>query len=266
MLKILRVLFIILFANTISAQVAMVDWYIINEGMESDYLKLENVWKEFHQESVDNGEKLRWAVWKVDSEDLKPLDNITYLVINVFESEQQMKNFNWNQSRFNSIIKSRLKGKMSSSSIRKILAKDVKNENYQHVEKVLSQTPLVGGDLKPGDKMYLHGMTKLSDEYEKFETEFWKPRHTRLAMTGKKRQWILSETIDRNMKSEECCGSMTHVTWNFFSSDFAPLTIDQQNASMKRMDFKTRKLMDTFFNDIVELGKRYDATLVMRTK
>ena len=24
---------------------------------------------------------------------------------------------------------------------------------------------------------------------------------------------------------------------------------------MKRMDFKTRKLMDTFFNDIVELGK-----------
>ena len=68
------------------------------------------------------------------------------------------------------------------------------------------------------------------------------------------------------MKSEECCGSMTHVTWNFFSSDFVPLTIDQQNASMKRMDFKTRKLMDTFFNDIVELGKRYDATLVMRTK
>ena len=65
MLKILRVLFIILFANTISAQVAMVDWYIINEGMESDYLKLENVWKEFHQESVDNGEKLRWAVWKL---------------------------------------------------------------------------------------------------------------------------------------------------------------------------------------------------------
>ena len=57
------------------------------------------------------------------------------------------------------------------------------------------------------------------------------------------------------MKSEECCGSMTHVTWNF-SSDFAPLTIDQQNASMKRMDFKTRKLMDTFFNDIVELGKK----------
>ena len=141
MLKILRVLFIILFANTISAQVAMVDWYIINEGMESDYLKLEKVWKEFHQESVDNGEKLRWAVWKVDSEDLKPLDNITYLVINVFESEQQMKNFNWDQTRFNSIIKSRLKGKMSSSSIRKILAKDVKNENYQHVEKVLSQTP-----------------------------------------------------------------------------------------------------------------------------
>ena len=105
MLKIIRALFIILFANTISAQVAMVDWYTINEGMESDYLKLEKVWKEFHQESVDKGEKLRWSVWKVNSEDLKPLDNITYLVINVFESEQQMKNFNWDQSRFNLIIK-----------------------------------------------------------------------------------------------------------------------------------------------------------------
>ena len=261
-----RLLFIVLFANTISAQVAMVDWYTINEGMESDYLKLEKVWKEFHQESVDNGEKLRWSVWKVDSYDSKPSTILTYIVINVFESEQQMKNFNWDPARFNSIIKSRLKGKMSSSSIRKILAKDVKNENYQHVEKVLSQTLLVGGDLKPGDKMYLNGMTKLSDEYEKFETEFWKPRHTRLVMTGKKRQWILSETIDRNMKFEECCGSMTHVTWNFFSSDFPPMTIDQQNTSLKRMDFKTRKLMDTFFNDIVEVHTRFDTTLVMRTK
>ena len=38
----------------------------------------------------------------------------TYAVFNLFESEEQMKNANWDQKAFMSIVKRRLKGKMSS--------------------------------------------------------------------------------------------------------------------------------------------------------
>ena len=90
MKTIIQLLFVAVFSLSLNAQVANVDLYVIHEGKEDSYLKLEEIWKEFHQEAVDNGEKLGWAAWKVDSYDGKEMKN-TYAVFNLFESDCKKK-------------------------------------------------------------------------------------------------------------------------------------------------------------------------------
>ena len=55
-----NIFYILLFSviSFTNAQFFSANHFVLNEGTESDYLKLEQIWKEFHQESVDNGNKL----------------------------------------------------------------------------------------------------------------------------------------------------------------------------------------------------------------
>ena len=62
MKKLFYLLLIIPFS--ISAQFAVADYIVLNEGMENQYNDLEKVWKVYHQQSIDAGEKIGWAVWK----------------------------------------------------------------------------------------------------------------------------------------------------------------------------------------------------------
>ena len=66
MKTIIQLLFVTVFSLSLNAQVANVDLYVIHEGKEDSYLKVEEIWKEFYKEDVDNGEKRGWGGWKVD--------------------------------------------------------------------------------------------------------------------------------------------------------------------------------------------------------
>ena len=262
-MKKILLLFTLLITISINAQVGIMNFFVLNEGSEADYLKLETIWSEYQQYTVDNGEKMGWSVWKVDMYDGKPMENTAYIVFNVFESQEQAEAVKWNQKKFLSVVKKRLKGKMSSSYINKILAKNVKKDNYQSTFEVVDMTPLVGGDLKPGDKMYFNSMTQKNDDYEKFESEVWKPIVMQQLMAGNQRQWVLTKTLTKNELLQEVNPDGTHTTWNFMSADSAPSDQDAQEM-LNQMDFKTSKLFG-LLSESVEMKPRWDATMIMGT-
>lgn len=261
MKTIIQLLFVAVFSLSLNAQVANVDLYVIHEGKEDSYLKLEEIWKEFHQEAVDNGEKLGWAAWKVDSYDGKEMKN-TYAVFNLFESEEQMKNANWDQKAFMSIVKRRLKGKMSSSYINKITRMNVKKESYSMQIKAVDLTPLVGGDIKVGDKAFWNGMVQLKEDYEQWETEFWKPIVMKNVMEGRQMQWVFTKVLSKNEAMEKANPDMTHVTWNFLSKEQAEARNNGQ--SNQQWDFTTQKLFG-LLGESVKMQPAANATLVMAT-
>ena len=153
MKKIIYTIIVALFSINLSAQYFTMDFFVLNDGTESDYLKLEQVWKEYQMDAVEKGEKLGWMVFKVNKRNGEPLENISYVVVNDYKSKEQFENQgkNWSWDNFNSIVRSRLKGKMSSSTIRRVLAKNVKKETYSMQGLVRAGTPWVGGDIKKGD-------------------------------------------------------------------------------------------------------------------
>ena len=186
----------------LSAQFAFftMDFFVINEGTESDYLKLEQVWKEYQMDAVEKGDKLGWMVFKVHKRNGEPIENTSYVVINQFESKEQLENQgkDWSWANFNSIVRSRLKGKMSSSTIRRVLAKNVKKETYSMQGFNVDGTPWVGGDIKKGDILSWGAAKALNEDYIKFEKEVWKPIVMRSVMSGDQYAWYITEITQKN--------------------------------------------------------------------
>ena len=218
MKKIFYLLLIIPFS--ISAQFAVADYIVLNDGMDNQYNELEKVWKVYHQQSIDAGEKTGWAVWKTTPNKSANENVPHYVVFNQFSSREQMekwtKNFDYNKAVL--IMKSGLKGKMSSRTINRILSKgpSIKKEVRVYSMKLMDATPLTGGDLKIGDKMTYAPMIQKSDDYEKVESFIAKPYFLNQVMNGKHRWWGFTKVIDRN---EEAVERITHLAWNMWIPD-----------------------------------------------
>ena len=200
---------------SISAQFAVADYIVLNEGMDNQYNDLEKVWKVYHQQSIDAGEKTGWAVWKTTPNNSTNENVAHYVVLNQFSSKEQMekwtKNFDYNKAVL--IMKSELKGKMSSRTINRILSKgpSIKKEVRVYSMKLMDATPLTGGDLKIGDKMTYAPMIQKSDDYEKVESFIAKPYFLNQVMNGKHRWWGFTKIVDRN---ENAYKNITHIAWN----------------------------------------------------
>ena len=250
----------------LSAQFAFftMDFFVINEGTESDYLKLEQVWKEYQMDAVEKGDKLGWMVFKVNKRNGEPLENISYVVINDFKSKEQFEKQgkNWSWDNFNSIVRSRLKGKMSSSTIRRVLAKNVKKETYSMQGFVRAGTPWVGGDIKKGDVFSWGSAKALNDDYIKFEKEVWKPIAMRSVMSSNQYGWYITEITQKNelLKKNQTV-DFTHMYFNYYKGEPAPVN---ESEMMNQMDFKTQKLME-LLNKSCERGPGFTASLVMTT-
>ena len=54
-----------LFPFIASAQYAIAEFIVLNDGKENDYEKLEMAWSIFRQNQIEKGQKMNWAVWKL---------------------------------------------------------------------------------------------------------------------------------------------------------------------------------------------------------
>ena len=91
----------------------------INEGMEEEYEKFEAFWGVAKEKAIADGLQAGWSIWKVDpsSNDDNPWAD--YIIINTYQSKEQMDaNVDWMQ-----LIQDAHKGKTKRSVIKKYIKK-----------------------------------------------------------------------------------------------------------------------------------------------
>ena len=232
-----KLLFLLLIPFSISAQFVSADFVVLNEGMDSSYHELEKIWSVYHMESIKKGEKVAWSVWKRTPREGDNERAADYVIFNQFSSKEKydkiMKNFDYN--KVVSSIKKGLKGKMSSSKINRILDKKVKKEQRNYTLQLVDAFPLMGGDIKVGDKMNFATMIQKDENYEEYESKVWKPAFQNEALRGNFRWWALTRITDRNEKAFK---PPTHLVWNIGvenAKDFLPVSdfVDQEMRDLR---------------------------------
>ena len=232
-----KLLFLLLIPFSISAQFVSADFVVLNEGMDLSYHELEKIWSVYHMESIKKGEKVAWSVWKRTPREGDNERAADYVIFNQFSSKEQhdkiMKNFDFN--KVVSSIKRGLKGKMSSSKINRILDKKVKKEQRNYTLQLVDAFPLMGGDIKVGDKMNFATMIQKDENYEEYESKVWKPAFQNEALRGNFRWWALTRITDRNEKAFK---PPTHLVWNIGvenAKDFLPVSdfVDQEMRDLR---------------------------------
>ena len=88
-----KLIFLFLLPLSISAQYAVADFIVINEGMGKDYEKLELAWSIFRQNQIDKGQKMNWAVWKRTPKTNDNENAADYIVFNQFETKEEMDKY-----------------------------------------------------------------------------------------------------------------------------------------------------------------------------
>ena len=122
-MRIILTFFSILIFTNLSSQIASMEAYVIQEGKDNDYRKIESFVAPLKAMAIKEGKLLRSAVMKRKSGgDLSTIDKTkeiaNYLVFNVYKDQSQMDSDNWNNYR--GYASKVYKGKMSKSSINKM--------------------------------------------------------------------------------------------------------------------------------------------------
>ena len=201
--------FILFFSFSLNAQYAVMSAVDLNEGAEEDYLKLEKFWSGIHQEAINQGLQSGWAVWKRTPKEGDEPGNNEYLIFDLYNSMEQLeKGYNGAE-----LAQKVYKGKMSKRSIQRMIdgTGSESRERRNYILKVVDATILAGGSARPGDKATLNLMAKKTDDFEKYESEIWKPIAEKNILNGRLRQWVLVEVTDRTENAYEGC---THFAWN----------------------------------------------------
>ena len=223
------------------SQYAAGSFVTLNEGMEDSYLKIEKLWSEYHKEAVKKGYKNSWSIWKVDPtgyDDKIEKSRIPhFMILETYSTKEKMdeefaRYDKKGLANIRALIKKKMKGKMSSSQVDKILSKNVEKERRGYIHQGLSATPFTGGSLKPGDKMQVTPMQQLQDDYEKFETEFYQKIFLDNIMKGNHRWWGFTKIIGR---SDNALTFVTHSAWN--------IGIEGKEFEMPK-DFASQKIIE----------------------
>ena len=240
------ILLIVFLPLSISAQYAVASFFVVNEGMEKEYEKLELAWSIFRQNQIDKGQKMNWAVWKIDPRKDERANAADYVVFNQFQTKEEMDKYlagdpNFSFSAAASIMRRGMKGMSKSSIIRLITPSknNIKKEARTYQIQVLDATPFTGGDLKIGEKINMGAMIQKSDDYEQMESNIYKPYVLEQVKNGLHRGWAFAKIID---KSENAFNDITHFTFNI------PVEGAKWPAFFVENEFITKKLTNMMMN------------------
>ena len=214
-MKKILLLLTLTFTITSSAQYTILSAIDINEGMEDQYLQLEEFFGPVHDLAIKKGIKYLQAVFKViqTTDDGENVAN--YFIVTGFSSKEQLDAYNksWEEGKWLALSKEAYKGKMSSRRVTRYLnsvgSESNERRNYHLVG--VDASIWAGGDLKPGDKMNILGTIAKSDDFEQYESEVYKPMIEKEILKGNHRYWALSKIYER---TENAYGDITHMFFN----------------------------------------------------
>jgi len=213
-MKNLLILFTVLLTFNLNAQYTILSAVQLNDGAEDQYLKLEEFFGPVHKLAVERGIEDLQAVFKVTSES-EDENAPHYIILTNFSSKEQLDAYNesWQKGSWLALAKEAHKGKLSSRYVTRMMnsvgseSKDRRNYHLQGV----AATIWSGGDLKPGETMFIGPTQAQNDDFEKYETEFWMPYVENAIISGKHRYWGLSKVYE---KSETAYDGISHFFFN----------------------------------------------------
>ena len=210
MKKLLLILLLPLFS---SAQTLVMDVVQIKKGKAMDYESVEAFISPVQKQAIEDGKKIGWYVFKnVGGGDLSEIEDKgigDYLIINVYKDLDQMKSDNWDE--YLSIAKMVYKGKMSSKSIERKISniglprKDTRSYTLENLYFTKPNPPVIGN-------LYtVSPVEQLTDDYEKFELEFFKPIFEKNILAGNHGAWNFNKVVN---SSDNAYKNITHIIFN----------------------------------------------------
>jgi len=216
-MKKIILLLTLLFTFNASAQYSILSAVQLNEEAEDQYLALEAFFGPVHDLAIEKGIENSQAVWKITSES-EDENAPHYIIFTGFNSKEQLDAYNnsWTAGDWLALAKEAHKGKISNRRIERIMnsvGSESKQRRNYHLKRV-DRTIWAGGSLKPGDELVLVPTQAQNDDFEQYESEFWKPYVEKAIINGKHRFWGLSKVYER---SENAYEGMTHFFFNVFT-------------------------------------------------
>ena len=225
------------------SQIATIDIFFLKDGMEKDYLKLEEVWSEFHSQMVEDGKMYGWSLFKIESVSNPGTDVPHYMTLNRFESIEALKTLydGITPNDFIKIVRKRLRGKLTSKQIRKILETNPKKMHHSYTIELIDQT-MPSVEMKVGEIINVDAMVQKNPDYEKYESNWAKPIMQDNVDQNMLKWWGFTKVIDKN---EQAANEITHFTW-------------QMPVEGKKRQFNSKKYQSMFggeftFNKLVDL-------------
>jgi hypothetical protein len=234
----------IISVTSLSAQIASMEAYVIQEGKDSDYRKIEEFVAPLKAMAIKEGNLMQWIVMKRKSGgDLSSIDKTkeiaNYIVFNVYKDKSQMDSDNWNNYR--GYASKVYKRKMSKSSINKMFnmaeGNQVKKSWRQYVIQGIYQTPSYRPQI--GDLINLDPMEALNEDYENFELEFFMPRWEKVVDEGGLRMWGLAKVLS---SSDNAYKNLTHFV--FKNPTGLPIKFGENSfldSKLQEMGIQSRK-------------------------
>ena len=215
MKKLQLLLLALVFTISASAQYTILSAVDIKDGMEDQYLQLEEFFGPVHDLAIERGIQDLQAVFKVVQTNDDGESVADFFIITGLSSKEQLDAYNasWESGAWLDLAIEAHKGKMSKRAVTRYLnsvgSESNERRNYHLVG--VDQTIWSGGDLKPGDKMSILGTTAKSDDFELYESEIYKPLIEKEILKGNHRWWALSRIYER---TDNAYGEISHMFFN----------------------------------------------------
>ena len=214
--QILSILFTLTFLISFS-QLVSYEAIWVNDGMEEDYIAVEEMWSEVKKQAIADNLQNFWVVFKVEKDSTNPehLTKPDYIVMNGFEDDaQRTMQKNWKELGMKVY-----KGKMSKRKFEKAWDKTptVRKETRNFLVERLDNSvwsPLAEGKEA---RFLFNGFKALNDDYESFEMKYFKENHNKQIEAGSRAWWDFNKVISR---SENANQEVTHFTMDVIDANY----------------------------------------------
>ena len=225
MKKIKFLTFTLLSISFAFSQAVSMEEITLNDGMEKDYIKFENMYSSAHDKVQQNGEKAGWFLFKViptEEGTSWPPNSSTpwcdFVLFNIYSDDSQLDG-DWgmgsNQKETQAFVRKANYRKMKNSEMTRLfnMANKFRKKTTNYTLKGVDATVDIG-PMKIGDRATLLGVEQLNEDYEEFESKWFKQGHNESILNGQRLAWYLNKISER---SENAYQPISHMIFERFN-------------------------------------------------
>ena len=243
MKKIIYSIFALLLTSLAFSQAVEMEEITLNDGMEKDYIKFENMYSSAHEKVQQNGEKAGWFLFKVipteDGTQWPPNSSTPwcdFVLFNIYSDDSQLDG-DWgmgsNEKEAQAFVRNANYRKMKNSEMTRLfnMSSKFRKKTTRYTLKGVDATIDVG-PTKIGDRATLLGVEQLNEDYEMYESMFFKKYHNKQITDGVRLAWYLNKISER---SENAYQPISHMIFERFNTNRSSNNNSEQSFTEKMM-------------------------------